>query len=286
MVLKSDYDIIISTCGKYSDLWDANIHLLEENWPDRTGSTFLVTDDTVDRKYDSVRIVAAGPGTEITERLSKALMYVQAEYVVFLLDDYFLTKPISNAAVCRAIRFMQEEAVDYVRLVPASAHYIRRDHAAESEKYRGFYHRSLESGEYKVNLTPGLWRTEFLKSTLKVRRNAWEYEVSLTRQAFDYGARIALSNHNEIPYLDVIRKGKVLRGANKYFKSNPVYSSDRKVMKAHEEWKIALRTALRHYLPRGMFLGLKSLATGIGMEFYSPVYSKKKKRSSGMNDPA
>ena len=64
---ENDFTVVISTCDKFSDLWDAHILLLNQNWPDRNVMTFLVTDKPTERKYDSVTIVAAGENTEITE---------------------------------------------------------------------------------------------------------------------------------------------------------------------------------------------------------------------------
>ena len=41
MEMNEDLSVIISTCDKFSDLWDANIQLLNQNWADRNAETFL-----------------------------------------------------------------------------------------------------------------------------------------------------------------------------------------------------------------------------------------------------
>ena len=43
-MMENNFSIIISTCDKFSDLWDAHILLLNQNWADRNVETFLVTD--------------------------------------------------------------------------------------------------------------------------------------------------------------------------------------------------------------------------------------------------
>ena len=86
--MENNFSIIISTCDKFSDLWDAHILLLNQNWADRNVETFLVTDKPTDRTFENVTVVAAGEGTEITERLKVVLPLVKTEYVLFTLDDY------------------------------------------------------------------------------------------------------------------------------------------------------------------------------------------------------
>ena len=98
-MMENNFSIIISTCDKFSDLWDAHILLLNQNWADRNVETFLVTDKPTDRTFENVTVVAAGEGTEITERLKVVLPLVKTEYVLFTLDDYFLTEKISTQAL-------------------------------------------------------------------------------------------------------------------------------------------------------------------------------------------
>ena len=90
--MENNFSIIISTCDKFSDLWDAHVLLLNQNWADRNVETFLVTDKPTDRTFENVTVVAAGEGTEITERLRAVMPLIKTEYVLFTLDDYFLTE--------------------------------------------------------------------------------------------------------------------------------------------------------------------------------------------------
>lgn len=277
MVKENRFDVVISTCDKFSDLWDANILLMDQNWPDRNGNTYLVTDVPTSKTYQNIQIVAAGEGVEITQRLAAALDKVQTKYILFTLDDYFLTQPIDNRKLSYAVDFMEEEGVDYLRLYPASKHYLKKEGATPSVRYPGFYHRNMQGGDYKVVLYPGLWRTDFMRKTLDKPMNAWQYEVSLTETARRLGARCAISNHNEFPILDVIRKGKVLRKAHRYFEKNPIYASDREVMRAKDEWMLHFRTVLRHWLPEPLFRAAKSFMVRHGEKFYSPLAGKEER---------
>ncbi len=275
----NELTILISSCEKYSDLWDANLHFLEQNWPDRAEETLLVTDAPTDRCYPHVEILCAGVDKEFTERLAAALEQVKTPYLLFLLDDYFLTEKIDQEKLHQSVRFAAREKIDYIRLYPASRHYLHREGAKPFPEDPGFYLRDLREGEYKISLYPGIWKTEFMRRTLDRRLNAWQYEVSLTERAKELDAVCVISNHRELPFLDVIRKGKLLHKAQRTLRNCGVELPNRELMPRYAEMKIQLRTFLRHWLPRSIFLAGKKLGLKTGKSFYSPVQSENKPQS-------
>ena len=275
MEKKDDFELIISSCDRFSDLWDTHIRLLKESWKDRPSSIYLVTDSSTEKAYEGIKIVSAGEGTEITERLEAVLESVKSDYIVFTLDDYFLTEPIHSSDIRRGIDFMENNHVDFLRMVPATKRYLRRDNARPCKGYPGYYIRDISTGNYKITLTPGIWRTDFMRKTVSRKMNAWEYEVALTGMARELGAVCAISNHNEFPYLDVVRKGKLLRKADRYFKRNPIYHSEREVMKLKDELALEFRTKLKHVLPKKQLNRLKKTMIRRGHTYYSPTEDDK-----------
>lgn len=264
------FDVIISTCNSYCDLWDGHIMLMNRNWKAH-GAAYLVTDVPTERTFDGVEVICAGAGTEITQRLKLALERVRTKYILFTMDDYYLTKPIDNQALQQSLAVMEAENLDYLRLFPRTKAGIRREKAVELKHHKGYYLRNVSEGNYKISLYPGLWRTDFMRKTLQGKLNAWQYEVALTPMANQLHARCAISNRGEFPFLDVVRKGKLLRRANRYFSRDPVYCSQRPVMTVGEEWKLGIQVLLSQCLPKPLFQQLKRFLIRCGMEFYSPV---------------
>lgn len=82
-------------------------------------------------------------------------------------------------------------------------------------------------------------------------------------------ARCADSRRGEFPILDVIRKGKVLTKARKYFNENPIYKGDREDMRAKDEWMLEFRTWLREWLPKPLFNLSKAIMRRRGYKFFS-----------------
>lgn len=264
------YEMIINTCDKYSDLWEAHIMLLNQNWQNRGCKSYLLTDTPTERKFERVEVVCAGANTEITERLKCVLEQVTTEYVLFTLDDYFLTSEIDENALEEALDVMVNDDIDFLSLFPVHKLALLKDKAVALSQ-EGFYLWGEEKTDYKVSLYPGLWRTDFMRKTLDEKLNAWQYEVALTEMANRFNARCAVNNNTAFPFLDVIRKGKILRKANKYFRENPVYHSEREVMRVWDEWKLNLRDWIKLILPKPVFKALKRLMIKCGMKFYSPV---------------
>ena len=265
--MESKFSIIISTCDKFSDLWEANIHLLNENWADRNAKTFLVTDKPIKRIFENVTVIAAGEGTEITERLKTVMPLIETEYVLFTLDDYFLTEKIETAKILENIEIMKKNNLDFLQLFVVPKKYLKNRKAVEIEK--DIYLLNNNAGDYIVTLYAGIWRKDFMERTLSKTFNAWQYEVALTKMARQMNARCADSCRGEFPILDVIRKGKVLSKARKYFNENPIYLGKREDMKVKDEWMLEFRTWLREWLPKPLFNLTKVIMRRRGYKFFS-----------------
>lgn len=165
--MDNNFSIIISTCDKFSDLWDAHVQLLNQNWADRNVETFLLTDKPTDRKFKNITVVAAGEGTEITERLQTVMPMIKTEYVLFTLDDYFLTEKISTEAIKEDISIMEKQRIDYLRLFVMTRKSLKNRKAKEVEP--GIFVLDNNAGDYIVSLYAGIWKKNFMEKTLKKR---------------------------------------------------------------------------------------------------------------------
>jgi hypothetical protein len=256
--------LTIHTCDKFSDLWDTNIQLLNQNWADRNIRTLLVTDKQTERCFDNVEIFAAGEGAEMSERLAAILPHINTKYVLVTLDDYFLTKKILTESILKLVSVMDKENIDYIRLfkIPNSKERL--------ENYKTLYKIDL-SGNYKVNLYPGIWRKSFLEKTVAIPLNAWQYEVSLTKTARECNAKCVMSKGKEFEILDVIRKGKILHKANRYLRKNNIYLDSREVIDYKTELRIFIFSMGKKILPNSLARRVKLFLIKKGYKFYSDV---------------
>jgi len=250
--MKDRVSLVIHSCDKFSDLWDAHVTLLNKNWADRTLDTFIVTDKQTDKEYENVQILSAGNGKEITERIEYALPYIKTEYVLVTLDDYFDAYPISNEKIERLLDIMDAERLDYICI------FDRPKTNKKKKGYKNLYEVDLNK-DYRVNLYPGLWRKSFIEKTIREPLNAWMYEVSLTKIAKEVNAKCLQSKGGEFPILDVVRKGKILRKANRFLKKHDLYHGERPVRTVQEEMKLFVITWGNRLLPKRLSSWLKKI---------------------------
>lgn len=259
-MLKDKISLLILSCNKFSDLWDGHIKLYNEHWPNRDFDTFIVTDKKTNRSFEGVTIIPAEDQQEWTDRLVFALQSIKTDYVFITLDDYFLIKPVNNERMTKIVDLLIEKQYDYIR-------FFKRPVAATREpisELSGLY-KVDNTIEYSVNLYSGIWRTEFLKYTLRNPLSAWKYEVSLKDFAVQYGAKCLVDLEDDFVILDVVRKGKLLRDAKKYFDKHPgIYTGNRDVQSLGAALKLWFKTMGIRYMPHALVKPARKVYTFFG----------------------
>ena len=256
---------LILSCDKFSDLWDGNVRLFNRNWPDRGFESFIVTESTTDHQYPEVGIIAAGEHAEWSERLSVALQHVKTEYVFITLDDYYLIQPVDADRMAQMIALMERDGYDYLRFFQEP----KRATGAELTGYSKMYHVDT-SFMYSVNLYPGIWKKEFLAFALREPKSAWDFEVSLAGIAREFGAKCICSYNDDYKILDVVRKGKILHAAQRYFKANPgLYEGQRPVQTWSYEVGLWIKTLFSSHSPMWLYPYLKKIYCAFGGKSYS-----------------
>lgn len=264
MELKDKLTMLISSCDAFSGLWDLHMEFLGKNWPDPEMRKILVTDRPTERQYAQAEIISVGAEKEWAERLEYAVSQIKTEYVFVTLDDYFLTTPVDLGKIKGIIRMMEEDSLDYVRLSGFVKHPKKMAVDGRKKTYR-----QDTSKCYSVNLTAGIWRRTFLEQTFREPKTAWQYEVSLARIARECGAKCVLCKDHDFRVLDVVRKGKLLNKASRYFKKHDLYHGGREVISIWYEVKIFLRTWANRLLPQSVTDKLRSVMIRRGHQFFS-----------------
>ncbi len=265
-MLAQKLTLVIHSCEKFSDLWDAHAYLLNKNWHDRPCRTLLVTDEPSTREFDGIEVFSAGAGKELSARIAAVLPSIETEYVLVTLDDYFPIFPIQTERIEKLICAMERENLDYIRL------FKRPNSKKRIPGYDTLYEVELNGKRdvhYQVNLYAGIWRKSFIEKTVEKERDPWNYELSLTRIARRDGLKCAMSKGGEFPILDVVRKGKLLHKANRYLKKHDLYHGPRTVISRKEEWRIGVLTFIKDHTPQSFVDWGKGILRKRGMHFYS-----------------
>lgn len=276
----NDITMLIFSCEKFSDLWDAHVRLLEENWPDRGMETYLVTDAEHKTNFANVSVLSAGPEASFTARVRYACAAIQSKYVFLTLDDYFLIHPVDTARIRQLIAVMEREKLDYLRLYDRP----KRATGALMAGERDLYH-IINEERYSVNLYAGIWRRDFLLQTAIGERNPWSYEASLSHTATALNGRCAMDAARDFVILDVVRKGKILNKANRYLKKHDLYHGDRPVQSKRYEIALALRTFGVRHMPLPLVELARRFMMKCGRHYYSQEQFEYPKKQSMERKP-
>jgi len=264
-IKESSFALLIFSCDKFSDLWEAHITLLNKYWPNRKCKTYIVTDKVSSQKFDNIEIVACGDDTEMSDRVKFICSQIKEEYVLVTLDDYFPDGEFKEEKFESLVEFLKDNNGDYLRI-------FCNPKKEKRIKITNNIYKIMKIERYSINLYPALWKKDFFYSTVEQKLNAWEFEVSLSKQAVILNATpFVYPNYREIfPFMDTVRKGKILRKAWKKLKKLDIYHGNRPIRTRREETKLAIQTFISKHTPNFLLKFMKKIMRKLfNSKFYS-----------------
>lgn len=219
--------LVVSSFDAYEDLWKPFFTLLKENWPESEQIPIYL--GTNSKKYIHPGLQIYSPLADIPEDYSswskcviEILKRVKTDYVLFMLDDFFLWKQVDNGRLEKVLSYMKSnKRIGYICLkqdiTPASGPKWHQN--AMNCEYPELHFRR-RGYPYRVSTQTGLWRKDYLLKLLRAHETAWQFEVRANIRANfycqkQYGVRESLFIY---PGGGYVWKGKVL---NEYANSFP-----------------------------------------------------------------
>ncbi len=255
--------VLILSCDRYSDLWDGHVKMLRKHWHGRCAKTVIVSESSCGKSYEDIEILEAGKNTEFSERLGSALKNTKTDFVLIVLDDYYLSADVKSSELAYLIDIMEKEKIGYLRL------YSLPRQKDRIEGYSDLYVVDLNRGSYAVNLFPAIWKTEFALSTIGVPASAWEYEVSLTPAAIKSGVLCAMTYTPYYKVNDIVRKGKIQHKSVRFLRKNGIKLEGRNTCLLIDDVLFRSKVLIKEYLPIKVFKVIKKLLVKAGIKFYS-----------------
>jgi len=174
-VAKLSCAVVVSSCDAYSDLWVPFFNLFWKFWPDCPFPVYLVCNH---KKFSGqkVKSLCVGDDLDWSQNLRKVLLQLDSEFVLFMLEDFFLRRRIHNKSVVDALEFLGKLKGDMLRLVP----YPRPDDRVDGFPLLG--HISA-GAPYRVSTQGAFWRREALINLLRDGESIWEFELNGSRRS-------------------------------------------------------------------------------------------------------
>lgn len=235
--------------------------LLDKHWPSHP-SAYLVSEGygiyNLTRPKELVVI-----NGNATDRIINALKKINTEYILFSLDDYYLSKNVNDNKLKKILEFMVDNNFEYCG-------FNRNKHGKVLKTSLGYLSKLRLEHTYDINLFLCIWKKESFLQCLKSGEDIWKAEVRLTKRFKDNNFNGCFVKKNDvIPFVDVVQKGSYIRRNFKFFKKNNLYISDRKVQTIFEVLKLQSKYYLSKLTPSFLRDKFKSIYRKKGGIVYS-----------------
>lgn len=170
-----DLALLVVSCDKYSDLWDIFWILIEKYWNDCTLTKYLGT-NYFNYAKNNVRTIQVGEDRSWAENVRKMLEQVQENYVVMMLEDFFIDRRIINEKIKILYDHMVIHGYDCLRLEPSPPP-IKVD----NKNLR--IGKLIPGSPYYVDTQPAIWKKSVLLELLVEGYSAWDFEIKNSEQS-------------------------------------------------------------------------------------------------------
>lgn len=201
----SKVSILVSSCDKYYEAWMPFFTLLNKYWVECNFPKYLLTESSSYTDFDVKTINCQS--NEWSSRLLYALDKIDTEYVLFLLEDFFIMGTVDNEAIKRYVSYLDNDenmSVIYLKTIAGQK--------TTSSEYPELI--KMEAGKkYYMNFQAALWRRKDLMGIIKPGLSPWDIEEELSR-SMEPGDFYCVKNssytdcsNDVIPYLWALEAG-------------------------------------------------------------------------------
>ena len=164
-----DCSLLVNSCDAYSDVWEIFFKCLKVHWPGIDMPIFLNSES---KQYDNsdvqVTTLNYSGKSEWCGRLKDALLKIESEFVLLLLDDFCLNSDVNLENLNKCFFLMQADPTISCIHIP--------ERGVESNT--SFSIRLMDNREYGVlGCGPSIWRREDLLFFTREWLSAWLFEA-------------------------------------------------------------------------------------------------------------
>ena len=218
--------LFIASCDKYHQAWEPFFFFLRKHWPNFDMPVILNTETKsfacAGFDIKTFSLYKEGENVPWGKRMLDHLDRVETDYVLLMLEDYFIRRDVEEDKLARLIDLLEENKdISTFNLVHAPVSFDKRHRL-------GDFLLRPRKGRYRFACT-GLWRVSHLKEYILPHESPWQWEVDGNyRSAYTENKFYMLAEGAE-PYLDYgfsydwmgIKKGKwVIEDVGPLFEEN------------------------------------------------------------------
>jgi hypothetical protein len=197
--------LLVPSWEGYSDLWVPFVNLLTRYWPDCPYEKFIGTGRLPSPCPEEFSAVVSTAGAPWSKCLIDYLQQVRHEYVLVMLEDFFLRSRVPTEDVAACLGFLEENSGLMVRLIARPKPTLRM----AEESLIGI---SELGSPYRICMQAAIWRRDFLLELLDPREEIWEFELKGSQRSNDYPNGVYAVWKSVLPYEGVLAHHVVEKG--------------------------------------------------------------------------
>ena len=176
---KLNCSIIVSSCDSYEDLWKPFINTFNKNWEDCNLKKYFITENKefIDTEFLTIK---CGLNKNWTDRLLYTLSTIDDDYIILMLEDFFLRSKINNNKINYFVNYIQKYNLNMIRLIKRPEGYYSNNNHPELTEIK-------KNDLFRVSTQATIWNKEVLKNLLEKNENIWQFEIngSLRSKSFN-----------------------------------------------------------------------------------------------------
>jgi hypothetical protein len=205
--------VIVMSCDAYCDLWRPFFTLFWRYWPDCPFPVYLGTNHLT---YHDPRVTPLPAGDyEWSKRLRLCLEQIDDDYVLLLLEDYFLKTSVSSARIIEHLELLHELGGSVLRLYPLPG----PDLEVPGQSGIGRIHRLAA---YRISTQAAIWSRGELLRMLRDNESIWEFERSGTERSKEEPGGFYATYEAALQYRQVVERGKWFRSAALHYANQQI----------------------------------------------------------------
>lgn len=193
-----DLTILVNSCDKYEDAWEPFFKILKLQWPECEQYKFVLNTETKVYNCDFLNVETVCGGKERTwsQRLKYALEHIDSDYILYLLEDFFLLEKVSNETFEEALKLIQSgNDIGYIGLkYQKKREYRNPDDEDNSVR---FIEKDKVVSVNRINSMSALWNKKWLLSLIREHETPWEFELYGSERSRRTPEKVLIINNSD-----------------------------------------------------------------------------------------
>ena len=251
----------------YKDVRSVFFESFRKNWKDLPYPVILACNSAMEDERTVGEVVVCDSSLTDSKRHLRALDRANSEYVLLIVEDGLITKPVNSQRIEEILDYMDEKQLNFCKMVPFPSKKGKKIQDFPNAKYIS------KRQAYGINYLCGIYRVSYLKTLLDSEcKDSWEIEEMLLRKAAasekGYYEDKILVTDDPLNIVFCVEKGKWSHWAKKYIKKNGyMFNSSRESWSLWHDFVAGIKHFISNILPIKLRFKIKKVLMKFGMKF-------------------